>query len=380
LDDTALEQETLIWYMGTKMDIRGGTLVSIFYNKFNGGIAMAVKPDRFLGKLYDMTVPKYSFSARNADEWEIWRNGLKTAFVECLGGFPERKLDLNPRIIEQTELDDYVRQRVAFNTLEDLEMIAYVLIPKNAKGKLPAVVACHGHGYGSKDIVGLNFDGSEKTGDIGYQKNFALELAMRGFLVIAPELIGFGDRTLEEDAADAPKGGSSCYKLSTNLLLMGKTMAGLRVYETIRSIDYLLTRDDVDADRIGCMGISGGGLVCAFTSAVDERIKVAVISGYANTFKDSIMSVYHCIDNFIPGILRYAEMPDIIGLIAPRPLLIESGTRDPIFPIGAAHKAFDKLGKIYEVLGVRERLDKDFFEGEHQISGRKAYDWFVRWL
>ncbi|MBM7581919.1 dienelactone hydrolase [Caldicoprobacter guelmensis] len=341
---------------------------------------MAVRPDKFLEKMYNMTVPKYEFNARNIDEWRMWRNDLKKVFIECLGGLPEGKVDLNPQIVEQKELDDYVRQRVVFNTLEDLEMLAYVLIPKNIKGKLPAVVACHGHGYGSKDIVGLNFDGSEKTGDIGYQKNFAVELVKRGFLVIAPELIGFGDRTLEEDAAKAYKGESSCYKISINLLMMGKTMAGIRVYEVMRTIDYLLTHSEVDPDRIGCMGISGGGLVCAFTSALDERIKAAVISGYANTFKDSVMSIYHCIDNFIPGIIQYAEMPDIIGLIAPRPLLIESGTQDPIFPIEATRKAFAKLEKIYEVLGAREKLDKDFFEGQHQISGRKAYQWLLKWL
>lgn len=341
---------------------------------------MALRPDKFLERLYSSIRPKYSFNAKTVSEWEIWRNNLKKVFVECLGGFPEEKVDLNPRIVEQKELDGYVRQRVVFNTLEGLEMIAYVLIPKNMKGRLPAVVACHGHGYGSKDVVELNFDGSEKTGDAGYQKNFAVELVKRGFLVIAPELLGFGDRTLEEDARKAHKGESSCYKISTNLLMMGKTMAGIRVYEVMRTIDYLLTRSEVDTDRVGCMGISGGGLVCAFTSAIDERIKVAVISGYANTFKDSVMSIYHCIDNFIPGIIQYAEMPDIIGLIAPRPLLIESGTLDPIFPIAAAEKAFSKLERIYEILGARERLDKDFFEGQHQISGRKAYDWFVKWL
>lgn len=99
-----------------------------------------------------------------------------------------------------------------------------IFLLKNANGKLPAVVACHGHGYGSKDIVGLDFDGSEKTGDAGYQKNFAVELVKSGFLVIAPELVGFGDRTLEEDAGKANKGESSCYRISTNLLMLGKTI------------------------------------------------------------------------------------------------------------------------------------------------------------
>ncbi|MDA3847766.1 MAG: hypothetical protein PF505_14705, partial [Vallitaleaceae bacterium] len=152
------------------------------------------------------------------------------------------------------------------------------------------------------------------------------------------------------------------------------------VYDIIRTIDYLEGRADVDHERIGCMGISGGGLVCAFASVLDARIKVSVVSGYANTFKDSIMGMAHCIDNFVPGLLEVAEMPDIIGLIAPRPLLIEAGKQDPIFPVKASLKAYSQVRKIYGVLGQENRLDMDLFEGDHQISGRKAYDWFDRWL
>ena len=178
----------------------------------------------------------------------------------------------------------------------------------------------------------------------------------------------------------AHTGHSSCELISTNLLMYGKTLAGMRVYEVMRTIDYLFTRSEVDTDRIGCMGISGGGLVCSFASAVDERINVSVVSGFVNTFKDSIMSIHHCIDNFVPGIIKYAEMPDIVGLIAPRPLLIESGTRDPIFPIDATEEAYRRLERIYQLLGAGDKLDKDLFEGDHMISGAKAYDWFVKWL
>ncbi len=341
---------------------------------------MFIRPDHFLEQLYKENVPKYSFSATTKHEWEIWRDNLKKVFIDKLGGFPEKRAELNPRIIEEKDLGDYTRQRVVYTIMESLDMISYVLIPKNAGDKLPAIVACHGHGYGGKEIIGLKFDGSEQTDGATYQKNFALELVKRGFFVIVPELLGFGDRTLEKDGEKAHTGHSSCYHISTNLLMYGKTMPGMRVYEIMRTIDYLFTRSEVNTDRIGCMGISGGGLVGSFTTAIDERIKVAVISGYVNTFIGSIMSIYHCIDNFIPGIIKYTELPDIVGMIAPRPLLIESGTKDPIFPIKATEEAVCKLETIYKLLGANDKLDKDIFEGDHEISGAKAYDWFVKWL
>src|SRR5690625_5766073 len=103
--------------------------------------------------------------------------------------------------------------------------------------------------------------------------------------------------------------------ISSQLLLMGKTIAGLRIQECRQVIDYMQLLKEVDGQRIGCMGISGGGLVAAFTSALDDRIKATVISGYTSTFKGSIMDRRHCLDNYVPGILQYTVMPELIGLI-----------------------------------------------------------------
>ncbi|HZJ57673.1 MAG TPA: alpha/beta hydrolase family protein [Clostridia bacterium] len=336
-------------------------------------------PDSYLKALYEGNRPKFKFDVRHMDEYARWRDGLREIFARDLGGFPKPGADLNHTVVEEREYQDYLMQRVVYDEDIDLPIPAYILKPKNVSGKLPAVVACHGHGYGSKEIVGLNPDGTDNKGEPSYQKNFALELMRRGFIVIVPELLGFGDRRLKEDKDKQPN-DSSCHMISTYLLMMGKTMAGHRVYDVMRSIDYLETRDDVDIDRIGCMGISGGGLVCSFAAALDTRIKAAVISGYTNTFIDSVMSIFHCVDNFIPGLVNHAEMPDIIGLIAPRPLLIESGTDDPIFPINATQNAYDKVKEIYKFLDAEDRIDSDFFEGEHEISGVKAYDWLVKWL
>ncbi|WP_240763179.1 alpha/beta hydrolase family protein [Paenibacillus thalictri] len=192
--------------------------------------------------------------------------------------------------------------------------------------------------------------------------------------MIIPELLGLGDRRLNQDRDKDPK-ENSCFRLSTNLLMAGKTLAGLRVHEMMSCIDYLLSRGDVDAGRIGCMGFSGGALVSALTAAVDERIRAAVISGYANTYEDSILAKPHCADNYIPGLYRYAEMPDLFGLIAPRPLLIEAGEADRGFPLHGALKAINRLQAIYQAAEASEHIAADVHPGEHEVSGRLAYDW-----
>lgn len=329
-------------------------------------------PDLYFKQLFESITPTESFQARTQEEWNIWRERLRKRFVELLGGFPSETADLRPVMLETADCGTYIRQRIQIQTCPDLHMPVYVLLPKEPKERMGAIVACHGHGYGSKDIVGLTIEGKEKNGELGYQKNFAVELVKQGFIVVAPELLGFGDRKLMEEAEEA----NSCKRLSTFLLAVGQTMAGYRVYEALRCVDYLLTRDDVDPERIGCMGISGGGLVSSFASAIDDRISATVVSGYTNTFQASILSIHHCIDNYIPGLSLLAEMPDLLGLIAPKPLLIEAGERDPIFPVQAAREAFDKIQSIYQLLGVKENLQIDLFDGPHEISGRVAYDWF----
>lgn len=337
-------------------------------------------PDSYLEQMYRNTTPLFRFQAKSENECLKWRNELKHFFIEALGGFPDCAAELDIRKLEEKACDGYTRQRVEFTTFAGLRMPAYVLVPENASDSKPkpAVIACHGHGYGSKEIVGLKPDGVSIEEKISYQRNFAIELVRKGFVVVAPELLGFGDRRMKAEFENDQY--NSCDSVSKYLLQMGYTMAGHRVYETIRVVDYLMERPDVDHNHIGIMGISGGGLVCSFTSALDERIKATVVSGYVNSFKASILGIHHCIDNYVPGLSRYAEMSDLMGLIAPRPLLVEAGTVDPAFPIEATKEAYEHIYAVYHLFGEERRLEADIFEGDHRIHGLMAYDWLVRWL
>jgi acetyl esterase/lipase len=156
--------------------------------------------------------------------------------------------------------------------------------------------------------------------------------------------------------------------------MAGKTIAGLRVHEAIRAADYLVERAEVDPSRIGCMGLSGGGMVASLSAALDKRIQASVICGYSNTYESSILARRHCLDNYIPGILLHAEMPELIGLIAPRALFIESGNRDPLFPVEATRMTIEKLKDVYASIGAEGSIASDIFEGGHEISGRLSFD------
>ena len=244
------------------------------------------------------------------------------------------------------------------------------------------MIALHGHGtWGAEAIIWAPADplGIELNQQLNY--DYAGQLAKQGYLVFVPELRGFGKRleSPEYQEGDA-QWVSSCYQVGVNALLLGKTLLGLRVYDVMQLIDYIHTRSENLTETLGCVGLSGGGMITLFTTALDTRITSAVVSGYFNTFRDSIMAVRHCLCNFIPGIALVAEMVDIAGLVAPRPLLIETGTQDPIFPTAATQRAYNELKKIYSVFSADQNLDIDVFEAEHAWSGAKAYDWLDRWL
>jgi predicted esterase len=145
-------------------------------------------------------------------------------------------------------------------------------------------------------------------------------------------------------------------------------------------MDYLMTREEVDPKRIGCMGFSGGGLIASLASALDMRIKATVICAFTSTFRGSLLSMNHCIDNYLPSILPSTDLPELIGLMAPRALFIESGIEDPLFPIASVREAIGILHKIYETEHAGERFITDLFPGKHEISGRQSYDWLAQQL
>ena len=168
--------------------------------------------------------------------------------------------------------------------------------------------------------------------------------------------------------------------MAGSALLVGQTMIGWRVWDVMRTIDYIATRPELDSSRVGCMGISGGGTVTLFATALEPRIRAAMVSGYLNTFRDSIGSLAHCIDNYVPGVLNWAEMYDVAGLIAPRPLFVESGEKDNIFPIHASIESFSRVREIYSVFGATDLIEQEVFPDEHSFWGKRGVPFLARSL
>lgn len=303
---------------------------------------------------------------------------LREKLKRALGDFPGLDRPLNAELLERRDLGDVTLEKIAYSTMGSVYVPVWVLAPKGGEGPLPAVLACHGHGNGQRDAIGLDADENELE-DAGIHNRFALSLARQGMIVAIPEIMGFGVRRMAEELKSNPN-YSSCGTLSSQLLMHGRTLAGMRVFEALRGIDYLQSRPDVNPEKIGVFGFSGGGLIAAYASALDERIKATVLCGWTNTFAGSILAMHHCIDNYLPGILREAEQPELVGLIAPKALFVESGVKDRIFPVQHVREAIDALKQTYADWDANGRFRWDIHPGAHEICGRKSFGWLHRAL
>ncbi len=334
----------------------------------------------------DISGRHMGFKATTPDAVSLWQDELRGEVWRLLGlgAFPNDKSDLKPKIVETIETPDFLCDVVVLQTVEDEYMPCYVLTPYKAEKPYKPVIALHGHGtWGAKSLVGLADSPAEEIYIRDYKADYARQIAREGYQVFVPMLRGFGERMEDRERqlmqTERKNDGGiwSCQELGLNALMCGQTLMGLRVWDIMRLVDYIYTRPNVQLDHLPCVGLSGGGTATMYTTALDQRITSAYISGAINTFRDSLMSISHCVCNYVPHLPQYAEMADVAGLIAPRPLLVENGDADPIYPEAGVQAAVSVLRQVYAAAGKPENLSTHTFKGQHRWDGAPIADWLA---
>lgn len=324
----------------------------------------------FAQRLETLT-PKLAWDAATPEAHAAWREQFDAKLRELLGHMPERvPLAVHWDESDVLETDRFTRRKLYIQSERHYWVPAYYFTPKPVSGKTPAIVCLHGHS-GIYPYIREGTDAEKKKGR-EHELDYAVHFAEQGYITLAVVQRGWN-----ETRADKPH---SCNRVTMDSFLTGATPAGLRSWDAMRCIDFLQSRDEVDAARIGAAGLSGGGTTTLFLTALEPRVRAAIVAGYFCTFRDSIYSIHHCICNCVPHIMEWGEMSDVAALIAPRPLLVISGEKDRIFPIEATRRAFKQLGKTYAVLGAEYRLESDFFPGVHEWSNRKTLSFLEKHL
>jgi dienelactone hydrolase len=324
----------------------------------------------YVNQTYDQLRSQLERFPDAVDDWESRANLLRAELMRLLGGFPEERGPLHLEMDEPVAFDGYTRRYIIFDSEPGASVPAYLYLP-NAPGSHRAVLALHGHGRGKDDVTGIAENEEGWPGIAEHNYDYARQFAEQGYVVLAPDARCFGERGQD---------GMGCGWAFKSALLLGKTLVGWRVWDAMRAVDALQSLTQVDPERIACVGLSWGGTHTLYTTALEPRIKVAVVSGYFTSFKDMLIDRNCCDCQYVPGILQLADLPELISLAAPRPLLIENGTEDPLYTLDVVKAQYQRVKRLYEKLGIPKRVDMDLFEGGHKWSGAKAYDWVDRWL
>ncbi len=327
------------------------------------------------------TTPCLHFQSRTKKDFERWRRELKAKLLELLGEFPE-KVPLEPDKLGEEDCGDFVREKYTIATEKHLRMPIYLLKPKETcqDKKLPGILCCHGHGpFGKDSVAGVTFDQPEREENIrGHNYNYGEQMAGRGYVTICPDFRPFGERVAYSDPFP---GRDKCNMYFIKGLLLGQVLLARNMHDGMCALDFLCQQPEVDPERIGCMGLSFGGTMTTYISALDERVKAADIICYLTTTRHyAVETANFCGSQFVPYLYKYADVADIAGLIAPRPLLVESGINDTCFQFEFTKQAHKHLKNIYDAAGVSPNLEFDIFMGEHSFAGNKAFSFFDKHL
>jgi dienelactone hydrolase len=311
-------------------------------------------PETCHANLLQTTQPTLAFTGQA--DMAAWRQQVDETLRELIGILPQ-PVPLNMRTEYDCETELFREIRFVFSAEAGADVPCHLLLPHTRQGSLPVVICLQGHTTGLHLSMGrTKYEGDEalvREGD----RDFALQAVGRGYAALVLEQRCFGERfdNLVKSAVPFPtiiSSGLACRHASMTALLLGRTMLGERVWDVSRAIDALEEFPEVDTQRIACMGNSGGGTTSYYAACLDERIGVVMPSCSISTFRASLGAVDGCDDNYLPGILRYVEMGDLAGLIAPRPLIIVAGRDDPVFPLAGAQEAFETIQRIYQAAGA----------------------------
>ncbi len=322
--------------------------------------------------------PKYRFDG--TQDFDLWKTTLLSELKAALGPMPE-PVALNPEIVWEMEADGIITRRIMIDLEEDMSAAIWLRIPKDAlKKPAPAILCCHGHGnYGKDSVMGIKMnDCLEREAEIKcFNYDYGLQMAQNGFVTVAIDWRGFGERS----EGDVFEGRDECNMNYIKAGLLGYNLLALDVFDGMRCVDYLCSLNFVDSENIGCMGLSFGGTMTTWMTIMDERIKAADIICYSAQFAEfALKRGCFCGSQTFLGIYALCDVPDLHGVIAPRPLLAEIGTHDQCFKSDEALSCAAEVKKIYQAAGVGDKYDTDLFNGSHMFGGNKAFDFFAKHL
>ena len=357
--------------------------------------------------------PRLSFRQPMFGNVDAWRPVARARFRELLLG-PGGAATPVAAVQHHFEFDGLSIEHIQWQLPYGPPTEALVLKPAGATGKLPGIVGLHDHGgnkyFGLRKITRMSKDPHPAM--LRHQEEYyggaawANELARRGYVVLVHDTFTFGSRRMRladlpgnirnnlvesnPEAEDEIKrynqfAGNHEHLIAKSLFSAGMTWPGVFVFDDQRAVDYLASRPDVDATRIGCGGLSGGGLRTVMLTGADDRIRCSCCVGMMTTWRDYLLNkcYTHTWMCYVPGLPRDLDYPEVLGLGAPNPVLVLNNRQDELFTMPEMERADRILSEVYKKAGATDRYRASFYDGPHKFDRemqKEAFAWFDRWL
>jgi hypothetical protein len=330
-------------------------------------------------------VPAHHFAADPGQDFAAWKQAALPKVLATLGDSPER-VPLNPQLLVDWEEEGLRKQRWIIDVGRHISATFVMAWPASLKdGEKRAALLCwHGHGQFGKEAVMGNRSSPALRAEIDqHNYDYGSQMAKAGFVTFAIDWIGMGERNDNHKphwrTQNAGRDWCNLYYLSATML--GMTSISINVAHGMAATDFACSFPFVDADRLGVMGLSGGGTMTLWSTLCDPRFKAAEIICYSDLWATFGFRDYnYCGMQVAPGLFKLVDLPDAQGLIAPRPLLVDVGVYDTCFFADTALACYRQVEAIYQAAGVPERLELDLSPQEHSWGGRRSVDFFRRWL
>jgi dienelactone hydrolase len=360
-------------------------------------------------------VPAFSFRNTDFSDIDAWRSRARHQLRSRLA-MPDLMGIPKPTVNKEYNYDGLHIQELTWQLPYGRPTEGIVLKPQNAKGRLPAILAFHDHGgnkfFGTQKIV--------RTSDrqhpllVEHQKTYyegfawANEMAKRGYVVLVPDAFPFASRrvmigdvpvrhrqnlkdpdNIDPSAEEIEKynrwAGEHEHIMSKSLFSAGTTWPGVWLAEDMKALDILCAREDVDQNKVGCCGLSGGGMRSDFLAGLDDRIQCTVPVGFMTTWNDfALYTAYtHTWMIYVPLLPNELDFPEILGLRAPLPSLVLNNSEDQLFTPNEMKRADNILKEIYAKAGATDHYKASFHPGLHKFDAKmqkEAFEWFDRWL
>ena len=363
--------------------------------------------------LTEKALPSLSFRWQKYKNIEKWRKKAKKRLEERLG-MPDISGIPSVTKVKEYSYDGLHIEELRWQLPYGRPTDAILLKPIKAQGRLPGIIGFHDHGgikyFGTRKIT--------KTSDnqhplmVSHQKEYyeglawANEIARKGYVVLVPDAFPFASRrVMMQDVPASQRQGLTdndpekpenieAYNswaaqhehiMAKSLFCAGTTWPGVFLAEDMKALDILCSRDDVDNQKIGCAGLSGGGMRTVFTGGFDSRIKCAVCVGFMTTWRDFLLnkSFTHTWMTYVPILPNELDFPEILGLRVPLPTLVLNDNDDDLYTPEGMKEADKILSDVFKKAGAEDKYKCSFYPGPHKfdkVMQKEAFDWFDKWL